>query len=378
MLSLVSLFTDMASEMLYPVMPLFLRDIGFSIALIGVLEGVAEATAGLSKGYFGQLSDITGRRLPFVQWGYALSAISKPLMALSTQSWWIFAVRTTDRLGKGLRTAARDALLSAEATPDTKARVFGLHRAMDTTGAFIGPGIAMLFLFLYPGEYKWLFVMALFPGLAAITLTLLVKEKSLPSKNQHVSFASFINWWRHAPAEYRQVAGGLLAFALINSSDVFLLLRALESGIGDTTIIGLYIGYNLVYAALSYPVGMLADRWGTQRTLVIGLVLFAIVYAGFGWANNILWFGILFAMYGLYAACTESIAKAWITNLVAKDQTATAIGAYTAFQSMAALLASSVAGIIWYAGGATVLFTTTGIASALLALYFSRLKVGRQ
>ena len=154
----------MASEMLYPVMPLFLRDIGFSIALIGLLEGVAEATAGLSKGYFGQLSDVTGRRLPFVRLGYALSALSKPLMAISTHAWWIFTVRTTDRLGKGLRTAARDALLSAEATPGTKARVFGLHRAMDTTGAFIGPALALLFLFLYPGEYKWLFVMALFPG----------------------------------------------------------------------------------------------------------------------------------------------------------------------------------------------------------------------
>lgn len=220
--------------------------------------------------------------------------------------------------------------------------------------------------------------MALFPGLAAITLTLLVKENPLPTKIQTVSFTSFISWWKSAPAGYRQVTGGLLAFALINSSDVFLLLRARECGLGDTTIIGLYIGYNLVYAALSYPIGILADQWGTQRTLVIGLVLFAIVYAGFGWANNILLIGMLLAVYGLYAACTESIAKAWITNLVAKDQTATAMGTYTAFQSMASLIASSLAGIIWYAGGATVLFATTGIASALLALYFSRLKVSDQ
>ena len=368
----------MASEMLYPVMPLFLRDIGFSIALIGLLEGVAEATAGLSKGYFGQLSDVTGRRLPFVRLGYALSALSKPLMAISTHAWWIFTVRTTDRLGKGLRTAARDALLSAEATPGTKARVFGLHRAMDTTGAFIGPALALLFLFLYPGEYKWLFVMALFPGLAAITLTLLVKEKSLPARTQPVSFVSFINWWKSSPSGYRQVAGGLLVFALINSSDVFLLLRARESGIGDTAIIGLYIGYNAVYAALSYPVGVLADRWGIQRTLVIGLVLFAVAYTGFGWGNNMLWLGLFFAIYGLYAACTESIAKAWITNLVTKDQTATAIGTFTAFQSIASLFASILAGLIWYAGGATVLFATTGIGSALLALYFSRLKVHHQ
>jgi MFS family permease len=378
MLSLVSLFTDMASEMLYPVMPLFLRDIGFSIALIGVLEGVAEATAGLSKGYFGQLSDITGRRLPFVQWGYALSALSKPFMAISTQAWWIFTVRTTDRLGKGLRTAARDALLSAEATAETKAQVFGLHRAMDTTGAFIGPALALLFLFLYPGQYNLLFMIALFPGLAAITLTLLLKEKPLPAKAQAISMTSFIAWWKSAPQAYRQVVGGLLVFALINSSDVFLLLRARESGLGDTTIIGLYIGYNLVYAALAYPVGLLADRWGTQRTLVFGLALFAGVYAGFGWANDILWFGLLLAVYGLYAACTESIAKAWIANLVQKDQTATAIGTYTAFQSVATLFASTAAGIIWYAGGATMLFATTGMIALVLAIYFSQLKIARQ
>ncbi|HQQ96473.1 MAG TPA: MFS transporter [Cyclobacteriaceae bacterium] len=377
-LSLVSLFTDMASEMLYPIMPLFLRDIGFSIMLIGVLEGVAEATAGLSKGYFGQLSDVLGRRLPFVRWGYALSALSKPLMALSTHVWWIFTVRTADRLGKGLRTAARDALLSAEATPETKARVFGLHRAMDTTGAFIGPALALLFLFLYPGQYKWLFMIALFPGLAAIALTLLLKDTSQPTRSKPVSLTGFVTWWKTAPASYRKVTVGLLAFALINSSDVFLLLRARDCGIGDTTIIGLYIGYNLIYAALAFPVGIQADRWGTRRTLVIGLVLFAIVYAGFGWANDILWLGILLAVYGLHAACTESIAKAWITNLVQKDQTATAIGTYTAFQSVATLFASTAAGIIWYAGGATMLFATTGMIALVLAVYFSQLKIVRQ
>jgi MFS family permease len=299
-------------------------------------------------------------------------------MAISTQAWWIFTVRTTDRLGKGLRTAARDALLSAEATAETKAQVFGLHRAMDTTGAFIGPALALLFLFLYPGQYNLLFMIALFPGLAAITLTLLLKEKPLPAKTQAVSMTSFIAWWKSAPQAYRQVVGGLLVFALINSSDVFLLLRARESGLGDTTIIGLYIGYNLVYAALAYPVGLLADRWGTQRTLVIGLALFAGVYAGFGWANDILWFGLLLAVYGLYAACTESIAKAWIANLVQKDQTATAIGTYTAFQSVATLFASTAAGIIWYAGGATMLFATTGMIALVLAIYFSQLKIARQ
>ncbi len=168
LLSFVSLFTDIASEMLYPVMPLYLREIGFSVAAIGVLEGVAEAVAGLSKGYFGTWSDNIGIRMPFVRWGYGLSAVSKPMMAVFSYTWWIFFARTIDRTGKGLRTGARDAILSDEATLATKASVFGFHRSMDTAGAMIGPSLALLFLHFYPHQYKSLFVWALLPGIAAI------------------------------------------------------------------------------------------------------------------------------------------------------------------------------------------------------------------
>ena len=164
-LSLVSLFTDTASEMLYPVLPIYLKAIGFSIILIGILEGVAEAAAGLSKGYFGKLSDTSARRVPFVQIGYALSAISKPMMAIFTFPLWIFFVRTMDRFGKGIRTGARDAILSDEATPETKGKVFGFHRGMDTLGAVLGPSLALLYLYFYPKEYKTLFFIAFIPGL---------------------------------------------------------------------------------------------------------------------------------------------------------------------------------------------------------------------
>ena len=161
-LSLVSLFTDTASEMLYPIMPIYLKTIGFSIVLIGILEGVAEATAGLSKGYFGKLSDISGRRVPFVQIGYAFSAISKPMMAIFTFPIWIFFARTIDRFGKGIRTGARDAILSDEATPQTKGKIFGFHRSMDTLGAVIGPALALIYLYYYPEDYKMLFLLHLF------------------------------------------------------------------------------------------------------------------------------------------------------------------------------------------------------------------------
>ncbi|MGF2412855.1 MAG: MFS transporter, partial [Ferruginibacter sp.] len=242
MLSLVSLFTDMASEMLYPIMPMFLKHIGFTVIFIGILEGIAEAVAGLSKPYFGKLSDNSGKRLPFVQLGYSLSAISKPMMALFIFPLWIFVARTLDRLGKGIRTGARDALLSDEATKETKATVFGFHRSMDTLGAVFGPAIALVYLYFYPADYKTLFLIAFAPGLLAIIATLLIKEKTKPlnptplrrmlSINaKPASIFSFVTYWKNSPPQYKKLVTGLLLFALFNSSDVFLLLKMKESGL---------------------------------------------------------------------------------------------------------------------------------------------------
>ncbi len=248
-LSLISLFTDMASEMLYPVMPIYLKSIGFSIVLIGVLEGVAEATAGLSKGYFGMRSDRLGRRAPFVQWGYALSAISKPMMAVFIAPLWIFFARTIDRLGKGIRTGARDALLNDETTPATKGRVFGFHRSMDTMGAVLGPSLALVYLYFHPGDYVPLFFIAFAPGVLAIALSFLLKESrnTVLEPTRQFSFFAFLRYWKESPSAYRKLTTGLLLFALFNSSDVFLLLQAKNAGLSDTGTIGVYIFYNLVY-----------------------------------------------------------------------------------------------------------------------------------
>lgn len=373
-LSLVSLFTDMASEMLYPVMPVFLKSIGFSVLLIGILEGVAEAAAALSKGYFGKLSDATGKRVPFVRLGYTMSALSKPLMAVSMYPLWIFVVRTVDRLGKGVRTGARDAILSAEATPETKATVFGFHRAMDTAGAFLGPSLALVFLYFYPGEYRALFMVAIIPGVAAILMTFLLKERPADKAVKPTSFLSFIAYWKEAPRAYRKLVIGLLLFALINSSDIFLLLKAREAGLSDMHVIGIYIFYNLVYALAAYPAGRLADAWGLKGTLILGLLLFSIVYSGMSVSGNLIWFGFLFLIYGIYAACTESIAKAWITNISDKKDTATAVGTFTAFQSLCTLVASSSAGLIWYTFGGQLLFLSTGVLALLISGYFLLLK----
>lgn len=381
-LSLVSLFMDMASEMLYPVMPVFLRSIGFSFLLIGVLEGFAEAVAGLSKGYFGRKSDITGKRLPFVQLGYALSALSKPMMAVFIYPLWIFFARTIDRLGKGIRTGARDAMLSDECLKENKGKVFGFHRSMDTLGAVLGPAIALIYLYYYPGNYKTLFIIAFFPGAMAILFTLLIKEKKQKPKpdaaKKKKNFFVIFSYWKESSAEYKRLLTGLLLFAAFNSSDVFLLLKMKESGLNDTSVIGVYIFYNLIFALLAHPVGILADKLGLKKIFLAGLFVFAVVYAGFAVNNHFIIFLILFFLYGLYAAATEGISKAWISNIVAKDETATAIGTYAGLQSICALLASSLTGFLWFTFGSFITFTITACVTLLVILYLSKASTSKE
>lgn len=384
LLSLVSLLNDIASEMLIPVMPMFLKQIGFSIVLIGVLEGIAEAIAGLSKSYFGKRSDVSGKRLPFVQLGYTLSAISKPMMAMFVYPLWIFVARTLDRLGKGVRTAARDAMLSDEATPATKGRVFGFNRSMDTLGAVIGPAIALVFLYYFPDNYRSLFLWSIIPGLLVILLTRVIKENKASQSSQTNTKRSlgdvfaFVGYWKNSSAEYKKLVTGLLLFALFNSSDVFLLLKMKETGLNDTAILGVYIFYNLMYAIFAYPVGALADKIGLKNIFLAGLAVFACVYIGFAFNNNLVVFFMLFVLYGLYAAATDGISKAWITNIVDKKDTATAIGTYTGFQSICAFIASSLCGLLWFKFGAKTTFLITAGITLLVIIYLSFNKLNKK
>lgn len=358
--------------MLYPIMPIYLKTIGFSIVLIGILEGVAEAAAGLSKGYFGKISDNSGKRVPFVQVGYTLSAISKPMMALFVYPVWIFLARTVDRFGKGIRTGARDAILSDEATSSTKGKVFGFHRSMDTLGAVLGPAFALVYLLYYPQDYKTLFLIAFIPGLLAVVASLFLRDKRNvnPISNTQTPFFSFLGYWKQSPTAYRQLVFGLLAFTLFNSSDVFLLLKAKQAGLDDTEVIGIYIFYNLVYALFAFPIGIMADKFGLKKMFLVGLTLFACVYFGMSANSNTYIFFILFFLYGVYAAATEGISKAWISNITHKQDTATAIGTYSGFQSICTLLASSLAGLIWFRFGASLAFIVTGVATLFIIIYF--------
>lgn len=372
LVSFVSFFTDIASEMLYPIMPVYLQSIGFSVLLIGVLEGMAEATAGLSKGYFGNFSDKLGSRVPFVRWGYTLSAISKPLMAMFTFPLWIFFARTLDRLGKGVRTGARDAMLSDESTKENKGKVFGFHRALDTAGAAVGPFAALIFLYFYPGQYKWLFIIAVLPGIIAIMLTFLLKDKhSETTRQKSPGFFAFLSYWKISSKHFKLLVAGLLMFTLFNSSDAFLLLSIKSKGFSDMYMIGIYIFYNLIYALLSFPIGILADKFGLARTLILGLIVFAIVYLLMGFAMVLWQFIVIFGFYALYAASTEGISKALISNIAKKDKTATAIGFYTSFASVFTMLASSLAGLIWYTLGMKTMFIISGAGVLCVAIYLA-------
>jgi MFS family permease len=370
-LSVVSLFADIASEMLYPVIPVYLKQIGFTVLWIGMLEGLANFTAGISKGYFGKLSDEKGIRLPFIKLGYFLSAVSKPMMAVFSFPIWIFLARTIDRLGKGIRTSARDAMLSQEATKDTKARVFGFHRGMDTVGATLGPALAFLFLWLYPGQYKLIFYFAFIPGIISVLVIFLLHEKKQPvSTLGRGNFFSFFKYWNIATPEYKKLIIGLLFFAVVNSSDVFLLLKTKEVTGSDSMTILAYIFYNLVFALGSYPLGVLGDRFSLKKIFMAGLIVFTVVYAGFAFAKSIAIIFTLFFLYGIYAAATEGITKAWITNIAHDKDTATAVGFYTSCQSIGALLASVIAGFLWNISGSTVTFIVTAASSLGISVYF--------
>ena len=362
----------MASEMLYPIMPIYLKSIGFSIVLIGILEGIAEATAGLSKGYFGKLSDNTGKRVPFVQIGYLLSAISKPMMAVFIYPAWIFFSRTIDRIGKGVRTGARDAMLSDAATSETKGKIFGFHRSMDTLGAVIGPALALLYLYYFPNDYQTLFYIAFIPGILAVFATRFLKDKNTiaPIKKKSTSFFSFLQYWKVSPKSYKKLIVGLLAFTLFNSSDIFLLLQTKQAGASDTMVIALYIFYNLIYALTAFPLGIIADKIGLKKIFIFGLCIFAIVYFAMSFSKNIYILIGLFLLYGIYAAATEGVSKAWISNISSTKDTATAIGTYSAFQSICTMLASSLAGLIWYKFGANTTFLITAIATCMVIIYF--------
>jgi MFS family permease len=370
-LSLVSLFNDVSSEMLLPVLPIYLSSIGFSALYIGILEGFAEAVVGLSKGYFGQRSDETGNRVSFVRFGYSLSAVAKPMMAFLTYPFWIFLSRTFDRLGKGIRTNARDAMLADESLHEDRGKVFGFHRALDTVGAAIGPALALIYLYFNPGKYAQVFLLAFIPSVVAVVLTFVLKQKEIPKKKEKRSFRllSYFSYWKDASGQYKKVVPAFLLFALFNSSDAFLILIGKHHGLDDTTIILAYIFFNMVYASLAFPMGRLADKYGMKVTYSIGLFAFIAAYLFIPFASTPVLFFAAFFIYALFPASTDGISKAWITTICSPETKGTALGFFTSFQSLIALVASSLAGLLWIKLNPPAVFFISAAGTFVVLIY---------
>lgn len=365
-LSLVSLFTDIASEMLYPVTPIFMSTVlGASMAVIGLLEGVAEVISGFFKGYFGVLSDKIKKRAVFISFGYGLSALSKPLPGIFPSLAAIITARISDRLGKGVRTAPRDALLASYATGNSGA-VFGFHRGMDTLGAAIGPALALVLLALFPKNYSLIFLIAFVPSLIAVTFTFFVKDNFVSKEGDKKT--GFRIFFKAAPKEYKFLLSLLVLFSFANSSDVFLILKSKAITGSETLAILCYILYNLVYAASSYPLGRLSDKIGKRAIFASGLFIFSIVYLGFAIAHSFIYAIVLFALYGIYAAATEGITKAWVSDLVPDEMRGTAIGLLTMLSSFAIMFGSFFAGILWDVISPNAPFYFSGSVALLLAV----------
>lgn len=371
-LGFVSLFTDMASEMLYPVTPIFLTAVlGSSMALVGIIEGIAEVTAGLLKGFAGQLSDKIGKRSIFVVIGYGLSALAKPLPGIIPTVPTVVISRTTDRVGKGLRTAPRDAILGSYADGNSGA-IFGFHRGMDTLGAVIGPLLAILLLYLFPDNFQLIFLVAFVPSVFAVFFTFLVKDRKVPAKKR--AKGSYIDFWKTTSSKYKSLLILITIFSFVNSSDVFLILKSKH--ISDSSMLAIlgYVFYNFVYAAASYPFGRLSDKYGKNFIYGGGLLIFSLVYFGFAFLNETFFIWILFALYGLYSAATEGISKAWVSDLVPDERRGSAIGLLTMLSSFAIMLGSFTAGFLWDEFGSTVPFLLSAIVSLVIGLIILAIK----
>ena len=358
-----SLFTDAATEMIYPLLPVYLsRVLGASALSLGIIEGVAEAVNSLLKVASGYVSDRWTRRRPVVIGGYALSSVARPFIALTATWPQVLLVRALDRTGKGIRGAPRDAMLARFAARSDRGRVFGFHRAMDHTGAIVGPLAATAILFFAPGEYRFVFALTVIPGAIAVGLLFLVPEPDAP-------VAAGVR--RRGPAAEVRLPGRLLAFfavlllfSLGNSADAFLLLR-LSEALGSATFIPLlWAAHHVVKASLSTWGGSLSDRLGRRQVIVIGWLIYAVVYLGFATAASTSTLVGWFLLYGVYFAFVEGAEKALVADLAPGDTHGTAFGVYNAALGVGALAASITFGFLYERLGAAAAF---GTGSALAA-----------
>jgi MFS family permease len=344
-LGLVSFFNDVASEMIYPIVPIFLTSVlGAPVAIVGLIEGIAESTASVLKVVSGWLSDKWQKRKPFVVAGYLFSAISKILLSLAYRWPFVLFARFIDRFGKGTRTSARDALIGESSGNSVRGRSFGFHRALDTLGAVVGPLIALLAIHFLDNKFRLIFFLAFIPAFIGILLLLFfVKEK----KKETNSSLTFHFRWRELNPSFKIYLLISFIFALGNSSDAFLILRAQNLGLSLILVVLAYVFFNFTYAIFSMPAGIISDKIGPKKVLLAGFLLFSAVYLFFGLAHSSILLWLLFPIYGIYMALTEGVGKAYISNIVPQEKAGTAFGVYQTTIGLCTFFASLIAGLLW-------------------------------
>lgn len=366
---LVSLLTDTSTKMVYSLMPMFLISIGASKTTLSVIEGLAESTAALVKTASGFFSDRIGRNKPFMVVGYAITAIITPLYAAVTSPLQVLGLRFIERFGKGIRTAPRDSLVAGSATTGNLGRSFGLHKAMDNSGAIIGPLIAFGLIAALGENYRLIFILSAIPAiLGVLTIIGLIRDAKKPAESLYRKFR-----FRDFPKKFYLLLAIIFLFTLGNSTDALLIVKANEVGVKIAYIPLVYLIFNAVSVLLAIPVGTISDRIGRERILVFGYLVYAVVYLGFGYTTDVRMIVGLFATYGLYSACTDGIQKAFVSEMLDKNKQGTGLGIYNALLGITLLPASIIAGVLYdridnrvpfYFGAATAT-----LAAILMAIF---------
>jgi MFS family permease len=345
LLAFASLFADISTEMLYPVLPVFLtQTLKASGSVVGLVDGFAQATQNIVQGFSGALSDKLRKRKTIALAGYLTAAVAKPLMGLSTTWQGVFGARLLDRLGAGTRSAPRDALIASSVDEKDRGRAFGLEGFGDNAGAFLGPLLAVYLLYTLHIELRTIFYLAIIPGLLAFVMVLLVQERpavGVAAKSKiDVGLRQFpIGYWKYLLAT--------ALFGLGNSSNAFLILRTQDIGASLETTILIYAAFNLVAALISYPAGSLSDRWGRTNILLASFVIFLIAYLGFALTQNLVLIAALFVVYGLYQGIFRAVGKALAADFVPEHLRASGVGWYSTTVGLLQLVASVVAGLLW-------------------------------
>jgi MFS family permease len=365
LIGLISFVNDAASEMLYPLMPLYLATVLMAgPKTLGLIEGIAEATSSIFKLVSGVIVDRTKKSKPWIVLGYFLAGIGRPLIAFANSWTWVLCIRFTDRIGKGLRSSPRDALLAESVSPNHRGLTFGLHRSLDNAGAVFGPLIAALLLSLHV-PLRDIFLWAIVPGVIAVVLALCLKE---PAREEVVvqSFSWSLEGFPPQFKRYILVAG---IFALANSSDMFLLLRAKELGVPQEQIPLLWAGVSLITTLFGTPLSALSDRFSRKNLILIAWLAFAFFYVAMSFAGITIWmlFG-LFAIYGLFKAATEGVEKALVADLAPKGMAGTAFGWFNLITGLMLLPASLMFGWLYEAFGSQYAFLFSGSCAVLAFL----------